>query len=92
MLASLSWFDELTMRACGDCSEAFELAEEALDEVAFAIECEVASPCGLSVGLWWDHRGDAAPVESVEQRISVVSLVTKQGLRIDAVDQRLRAG
>ena len=69
-----------------------EFIEEALDEVAFAIECEVASPCGLSVGLWWDHRGDAAPVESVEQRISVVSLVTKQGLRIDAVDQRLRAG
>ena len=32
-----------------------------------------------------------APVERVDQRISVVSLVADQGLRIGGFDQRLRA-
>ena len=37
------------------------------------------------------NGSDLAPVESVDQRISVVSLVTDQGLRIGAIDQRLCA-
>ena len=66
--------------------------EEALDKIAFAIECEIASSRDLSVGLWRYNRGDSAPVESVDQRIGVVSLIANQSLGIDAVDQRLRAG
>ena len=43
------------------------------------------------MGLWRNHRGDLAPLECVDQRIGVVSLVTDQGLRIGAIDQQLRA-
>ena len=77
--------------ARGDGPKVLEFVEEALDEIAFAIEREIASSRGLAVGLWGNHRGDLAPVERVDQRISVVSLVADQGLRIGAIDQRLRA-
>ena len=46
----------------------------------------------MRVGLWRDHRDDSALGETVDQRIGVVGLVGNQGLRIGAVDQRLRAG
>ena len=64
---------------------------QALDEIAFAVECEVAIPRGLAVSLWGNDRGDLAPIERVDQRIGIVSLVADQGLRIGAIDQRLRA-
>ena len=38
----------------GDGPEMFELVEETLDEIAFAIEDEVARARGFSVGFgWW---------------------------------------
>jgi hypothetical protein len=36
-----------------------EFVEEALDEIAFAIEREVAIPRRFAVGFWGNHRGDA---------------------------------
>ena len=36
----------------GDCPEMFEFVEEALDEIALAVEREVASPRDLAIGLW----------------------------------------
>jgi len=36
------------------------------------------------------HRGDTSLGESVDQRICVVCLVAKQGLRVDAFEQGLR--
>ena len=63
-----------------------ELIEEALDEVAFAVEREIASPGRRAIGFWRNHRGDPTLSESVDQRISVVSLVAKQGSRI--IDER----
>jgi hypothetical protein len=77
--------------ASGDGAKVLEFIEEAFDQITFAIECEVAVPRDLAIGLWRNHRGDLAPVESIDQQIGVVRLVTDQGLRIDAVDQRLRA-
>ena len=68
-----------------------EFVEEALDEVAFAIEREVAMPRRFAIGFWGNHRGDASLRERVRQRIGVVSLVAKQGTRIDTVDQLLCA-
>ena len=67
-----------------------EFVEEALDEVTFAIKREIASSRRLAVGFWRNHRGDPSLSESVDQRISVVSLIAKQGTRIDTVDQLLR--
>lgn len=83
-------FGELVV-ACGDGPKVFEFIEEALDEVAFAVEREIASPGRLAIGFWRDHRCDSSLRESVDQRISVVRLVTKQGIWISAGDQLLRA-
>ena len=77
--------------ACGDGAIMLEFVEEALDEVAFAIECKVAIPRGFAIGFWGNHRGDSPLSEHADQRISVVSLVAKQGNRIGAVEQLLRA-
>jgi hypothetical protein len=77
--------------SCGDGAKVLEFVEEALDEVAFAIEREVAMPRRFAIGFWGNHRGDASLRERVRQRIGVVSLVAKQGTRIDTVDQLLCA-
>ena len=77
--------------AGGDCAKVLKFVEEALDEIAFAVEREIAIPRGLAIGLWGNHRSDPPSGEGFDQRIGVVSLVADQGLRIDAVDQRLRA-
>jgi hypothetical protein len=66
-----------------------EFVEEALDEVAFAIEREIASPLGLSVGLWWDDRSDSSLGQGVDKRIGVVGLVADQGIWMGGFDQRL---
>ena len=77
--------------ARGDSAEVFELVEEALDEIAFAVERVVACPLHFAVGLWGNHRADVAALESVDQGIGVVGLIGEQGAWIGAVDQRLRA-
>ena len=78
--------------ACGDGTKVLEFVEEALDEITFAVEREVAIPRGLAIGFRGNHGGDLPPAESIDQRISVVSLVADQSLRIGAIDQGLRAG
>jgi len=77
--------------ARGDGAKVLELVEEALDEVAFAVEREVAVPRDLAIGFWRDHRTDLPPLESLDQQIGVVSLVPDQSPGIDVFDQRLRA-
>src|SRR5439155_12820990 len=75
----------------GDCSKVLEFIEEALDEVAFAVEREVAGTRDLAGGLWRDHRSDSPLVQAVDERISVEGLVADQGIGIDGFDQRRRA-
>jgi len=68
-----------------------EFIEEALDKIALAIECEVAGPWRLALGLRRNHRGNVALSEGVKQRVGVVGLVANQGLRIGIVEQQLGA-
>src|ERR1017187_4262363 len=68
-----------------------EFVEEALDEIALAIEREVAIPRRFAIGFGRNHRGDSSLSEGIDQLISIVSLVAKQGVWIGAVDQLLRA-
>ena len=68
-----------------------DFVEEALDEIAFAIEHEIAVPLHFAVGLWRNHRRDGSLFERVDQRISVVSLVGEERARIGVFEQRLRA-
>jgi hypothetical protein len=75
----------------GDAPKVLEFVEEALDEVAFAVEREVAFALGLAVGLGRDHRNDVARREGIDERIGIIGLVGNAGLRIDVFQQRLCA-
>src|SRR5712692_4572615 len=76
---------------CGDGAEVLELIEEAFDEVAFTVECEIARPFGLAVGLGRNDRSDSPLGEGVEERVGVVRLVANQCVWIGVVDQWFRA-
>ena len=65
--------------ARGDGPKVLEFVEEALDEIAFAVEREIAISRGLAVGLWRNDGDDLALVERIDQRISIVSLVCRSG-------------
>src|SRR6202023_1195846 len=73
--------------ACGDSAEVLELIEEALDEVAFAIEREVACPLDLTVGFGRDDRSDFPLREDLDEPIGIVGLVSNQGIWIGVLDQ-----
>src|SRR6476660_9896816 len=60
---------------CGDGAEVLEQIEEALDQIAFTIECEVALPLDVSVGLGRNDRSDSTLGESFDERIGVISFV-----------------
>jgi hypothetical protein len=68
--------------ARGDGSKMLEFIEEPLDEIAFAIEREIAIPLDRAVA----HRrngGDFPLVQRVDKRIGVEGLVADQGIGID---------
>ena len=74
--------------ARGDGPELFELVEETLDEIAFAVEREVARTRGFSVGFGGDDGRDRSIVEGGDEAIGVERLVGDQSARIDGSDQR----
>jgi len=47
------------------------LVEEALDEIALAIEREIAVPFGLAVGFWRDDRRNFPLREAIDERIRI---------------------
>ena len=61
--------------ACGNASKLLDYAEEALDEVAFAIEREIAIAFDLTIGFWRYHGFDRARDQAVDETVSIVSLV-----------------
>ena len=71
---------------CGDGAEVLEQIEEALDQIAFTIECEVALPLNVSVGLGRNDRSDSTLSESFDERIGVISFVANQGLWVGVLD------
>jgi hypothetical protein len=79
---------ELVVAGC-DGPEVFELVKEALDEVAFAVEGEVALSRGDAIGLGRDDRSDAARLQGQDQGVGVIGLVGQEGSRTDPGQQRL---
>ena len=71
---------------CGDSAEVLEQIEEALDEVAFAIECEVASSLALSVLFRGNHRTDSTFGKRFDEGIGIIGFVGNQGIRIGILD------
>ena len=74
--------------ARGDSPEMLELVEETLNEIAFAVEGEVARARGFSVGFGWDDWDDRSIVEGGDEGIRVERLVGDQSAGIDGFDQR----
>ncbi len=77
--------------ARGDGAVVFDLVEEALHEITFAVEGEVTFPLDRAVGLGRDHRGDSPRDEGLDQPIGVISLVAEQRLRTGAFEKGLDA-
>src|SRR6516225_4812360 len=68
-----------------------ERVKETLDEIAFAVEGEIARARGFSVGFAWDDGGDRSIVEGGDEGVGVEGLVGDQSAGIDGFDQRLGA-
>ena len=75
----------------GDGSEMLELVEETLNEIAFAVEDEVARARGFSVGFGWDDWDDRSIVEGGDEGVGVERLVGDQSAGIDGFDERFSA-
>ena len=78
--------------ARGNGSEMLEQVEETLDEVAFAIEDEVAWARDVSVGFGRDDGDDRSIIEGGDEGVGVERLIGDQGAGIDGFDQRFGAG
>lgn len=65
------------------------LIEEPLDEVALAIEREVALARCDAIGFRRDDGGDSSPRQGPDQGVGVIGLVGQEGLRTDFNQQRL---
>ena len=75
----------------GDGPELFELVEETLDEIALAVEGEIAGARGFSVGFGWDDWDDRAIVEGGDEGVGVERLVSDQSAGVDGFDERFSA-
>ena len=69
----------------------FELVEETLNEIAFAVEGEVARARGFSVGFGWDDWDNRSIVEGIDEGVGVVCLVGDQSVGVDGFDERFSA-
>ena len=74
-----------------DGPKLFELVEETLNEIAFAVEGEIAPARGFSVGFGWDDWRDRSSVEGADEGVGVKGLVGDQSAGIDGFDQRFGA-
>ncbi len=52
-----------------------DLVEEALDEVALSVECEIARALLLAIGLRRNDAGDCAGFKRRNQRVGIVALI-----------------
>ena len=75
----------------GDSPEMLELVEETLNQIAFAVEGEIACARGFSVGFGWDDWDDRSIVESGDEGVGVEGLVGDQSAGIDGFDERFSA-
>ena len=72
----------------GDGSEMLEHVGKTLDEIALAVEGEIACARGFSVRFGWDDWGDRSIVEGGNEGVGVESLVGDQSAGRDGFDQR----
>ena len=63
-----------------DAAELFDEIEEALDEIAFGVEGEVAIERDLAIRFWRDDRLDGPDFEALNEAVGVVAFVAEEGL------------
>ena len=63
-----------------DASELFDEIEEALDEIAFGVEGEVAIARDLAIRFWRDDRLDSPDFEALDKAVCVVAFVAEEGV------------
>src|ERR1700752_2175407 len=76
--------------ACCDGAKVLEFVEEALDEVALAVESEVARQRDSAAGVGRNDRRDLPVGEGFDEGIGVIGLVTDQSRWIGILEQELR--
>ena len=75
--------------AGGDGTVFFDLLEEALDEIALAVEGEVGFALDFAIGFRRDHGRAAALLDRLEEGIRVVALVGDDRFGLDFGQQTL---
>jgi hypothetical protein len=79
---------EFVVAGC-DSSELFEIVEETLDQIAFAVKHKVGLALFDAICLGWDHRRYLSCVEMVDESIGVISLVGQEDLWPNFFQKRL---
>ena len=67
-----------------------EFSEEALDQVAFFVEDEVAFPFVFAIALWRNDDGDSRAAQPFDQGVCIVTFVAEQRAASDAFEQSPR--
>lgn len=78
---------QLVVSGC-DASKVLELAEEALDQIAFLVETFVVDMWPAAVGPRWDHRLGAGIQNGVMKVFSIVGPIGDYETTCDPLDQR----
>jgi hypothetical protein len=74
--------------AYGDAAVLLQGVEEALDEIALAVEGEVGLSRFFAVGFRRNDGRDPALLELLDEGVRVISLVADEGVRLDLVEKR----
>ena len=74
--------------ACGDAAILLKGVEEALDEIALAVEGEVGLSGFLAVSFRGNDGRDPTLLELLDEGVRVISLVADEGVRLDLVEKR----
>ena len=72
----------------GDAAKVLDGIEEALDEIALAVERKIAVPFDLAVHFRRDHRFDGTHFQALNEAVTVVSLVTEECCGLDLSRKR----
>ena len=76
--------------ARGDAPEVFDDVEETFDQVAFAVEREVAITLDLAIRFWRDDNLDLAGFKARNEAVRIIALAGEQGRRLYLGGQNFR--
>ena len=72
--------------ARGDTSKVFDASEESFDQISVLVKMAIEAALDKPIGAWWNDGLSTSPLDHVDEVVGVVSLVSNDGLRREAVD------